>query len=254
MAPPGQLEIVAHRGYSARAPENTLAAIERAIAAGADAVEWDVHLTADGVPVVIHDDSLERTTTGMGRVRDHTLAQLRALDAGRWFGPGFAGEPIPTLAEALARTRRRVARVYTEIKAGADEAEVDRILDLVRAVDRTGDCVFISFDWRALARIREREARAYVGYILDDAGLYDEALERAAGDARALLDLDCRLVLAERSLGLRAAERGVPVAVWTVNLPEHAERLRHAGVTRFTTNEVEALLAWRAVAARADGP
>lgn len=245
-APPGEaLEIIAHRGYSARAPENTLAAMERAIAAGADAIEWDVHLTADGTPVVIHDDTLERTSTGTGGVRQHTLQELRALDFGRWFGPAFAGERIPTLAEALERTEGRVRRVYTEIKAGAAAAEVDRIHALVRDAGRIDDNVFISFDWDVLARIASGDADARIGYILDARAGYDEALDRAAARARALLDLDRRLVLDEPALARRAVERGVPVAVWTVDRPAEADRLRAAGVSRFTTNEVEALLSWR---------
>jgi glycerophosphoryl diester phosphodiesterase len=240
-----EIEIIAHRGYSARAPENTLAAVDEAISVGADAIEWDIHVAACGTPVLIHDETLERTTDGAGPVRARTVASLRTLDAGRWFGPAFAGERIPTLADALERTRGRVRRVYTEIKRGPEAAEVDRILDVVRDADRLGDNVFISFDWAALDRIARADERAQVGYITDRAELVDEALERAAGNARAILDLDCRLVLARPEIGRRALDRGVPVAVWTVNDPARATRLRHAGVTRFTTNVVEDLLRWR---------
>ena len=246
--PFGELEIIAHRGYSARAPENTLASMERAIAVGADAVEWDVHLTADGVPVVIHDDTVQRTSDGRGRVRDHTLEQLRALDFGSWYGREFAGERIPTLADALACARGRVRRVYCEIKLGAEPDEVDRIYELVRTADRVGDVVFISFDWEALARIHTRDPRATTGFILDDRTRFEEALARAAADPNALLDLDQALVLREPQLGRWARDEGVPLAVWTVNRADQATRLRAAGVTRFTTNEVETLLAWRAAA------
>lgn len=248
-AAPRALEIIAHRGYSARAPENTLAAIARAIEAGADAVEWDVHLAACGTPVVIHDDTLERTSDGKGAVRARTVAQLRQLDFGRWFGPEFAGERIATLADALALTRGRVRRVYTEIKAGADADEVDRIVDIVREADRIEDNVFISFDWDALDRIAGREARAQLGFILDERARFEPALERAAADDRSILDLDCRLVLRHPDLARRALDRAVALAVWTVNEPAQATRLRDAGVTRFTTNRVEELLAWRDAAA-----
>jgi glycerophosphoryl diester phosphodiesterase len=242
-------EIIAHRGYSARAPENTLAAVARALEAGADAIEWDVHLTACGTPVVIHDDTLQRTTDGRGAVRAHTLAQLRGLDAGRWFGPEFAGERIPTLAEALELTRGRVGRVYTEIKRGAEPDEVDRILQLVREAERIEDNVFISFDWGALARIGERDDRARIGYILDHPKQFEEALARASGDGRSILDLDHRLVLRDPALARRALDRGVPVAVWTVNAAVEAAALHEAGVSRFTTNRVEELIAWRDAAA-----
>jgi glycerophosphoryl diester phosphodiesterase len=94
-------QIIAHRGASGEAPENTLAAFRRALAIGVDAVELDVHLSADGEPVIIHDPVLARTTDGSGLVSEHTTAALRRLDAGRWFAKPFAGERIPSLAEAL---------------------------------------------------------------------------------------------------------------------------------------------------------
>src|SRR5215213_901611 len=93
----GRPLIVGHRGAMGYAPENTLASFERAVALGVDAVECDVHLSADGVPVVIHDHTLDRTTDGHGLVADHTLAQLKALDAGAWRGAEFAGQRLPTL-------------------------------------------------------------------------------------------------------------------------------------------------------------
>ena len=99
---PGLQPVIGHRGAAARAPENTLAGLRRARELGAAWVEFDVMLTADRVPVLIHDETLERTTTGRGEVARHTAAEIRALDAGGWFAPEFAGERVPTLAEAVA--------------------------------------------------------------------------------------------------------------------------------------------------------
>ena len=245
-SPAGELEIVAHRGYSARAPENTLAAVDLAIESGADAIEWDIHVAACGTPVLMHDATLDRTTDGSGPVEAKTLAELARLDAGRWFGPAFAGERIPTLADALARTHGRVRRVYTEIKAGPSPSEVDRILGVVKGAGRLDDNVFISFDWSALDRILAGDDRARVGYITDRHDRVDAALERAASSPRALLDLDGRLILRRPEIGRRAVERGLTLAVWTVDDAAAATRLRAAGVTRFTTNEVEDLLRWKA--------
>ncbi|MBZ0251997.1 MAG: hypothetical protein K8I02_01540, partial [Candidatus Methylomirabilis sp.] len=90
---------IAHRGASGECPENTLAAFGRALEIGVDMVEFDVHLSRDGVPVVIHDDDVRRTTDGRGLVKDLTLAELRRLDAGGWKDARFAGERIPTLEE-----------------------------------------------------------------------------------------------------------------------------------------------------------
>ncbi|MBM3819829.1 MAG: hypothetical protein FJW14_12555 [Acidimicrobiia bacterium] len=100
-APPPRARVICHRGNSADAPENTLAAIEAAFAVGCDLSEIDVRLSRDGVPVVVHDETVDRTTNGTGNVADLTLAQLKALDAGSWKGKQFAAERIPTLAEAL---------------------------------------------------------------------------------------------------------------------------------------------------------
>jgi glycerophosphoryl diester phosphodiesterase len=132
---PGRLPlIVAHRGSSSRAPENTLASFRRALEDGADAVECDVRLTRDGQVVVIHDPVLRRTTDGRGLVAEHTLRELRELSAGRWFHRKFAAEQIPTLDELLAVTAGRCG-VNVEIKTGTrryGEEIVDRCARVIR--------------------------------------------------------------------------------------------------------------------------
>jgi glycerophosphoryl diester phosphodiesterase len=240
-------EIIAHRGYSARAPENTLAAIEAALRAGADAVEWDVHVAACGTPVLIHDATLGRTTNGVGPVRRRTLAQLQALDAGSWFGPDFAGERVPSLAQALDRVKGRVGRIYTEVKGYRELEDLDRMVRVTRDADLLYDTVFISIDWGIVERIAGQDDTVGIGYIVDKRERFDEALERASASARAVLDLDHRLVLDEPALVEGARARGVEVAVWTVDDPAEADRLVRAGVTRLTTNEVERMLRWRAM-------
>ncbi|HIJ73734.1 MAG TPA: hypothetical protein HPP83_06500 [Candidatus Hydrogenedentes bacterium] len=118
---PSLISVVAHRGASAYAPENTMAAFRLALEMNADAFELDVRLTKDGELVVIHDPVLERTTDGAGPVAMHTLAALKCLDAGSWKGTDFAGERVPTLAEALAFAKDTIG-VYIEIKdCGSDD-------------------------------------------------------------------------------------------------------------------------------------
>ena len=107
--------VIAHRGDTAAAPENTLPAFAAAIDAGAGGIELDVHPSRDGAPVVHHDYYLDRTTSGTGLVSDHTLAELRTLDAGGWFDERFAGEGIPTLEEVLSLATGRV-RLEIELK------------------------------------------------------------------------------------------------------------------------------------------
>ena len=106
MTAPLMPAVVAHRGASAAAPENTLAAMRRAAEMGARWAECDVRLSADGVPVVIHDGTLDRTTDGRGALAAHTAAELARLDAGSWRDAAFAGEPVPTLAALLEEARR----------------------------------------------------------------------------------------------------------------------------------------------------
>ena len=129
---PQSIEIIAHRGFSAAAPENTLSALEAALEAGADAVEFDLHTAACGTPVLFHDAMLSRTTNGVGPLRRRTLEQLKALDAGRWFSPAFAGERIPSFAEALERLRGRVGRVYAEMKGFRELEDLDRMVHIAR--------------------------------------------------------------------------------------------------------------------------
>ena len=230
-------EIIAHRGYSAVAPENTLAAIEKALEAGADAVEWDVHVASCGTPVLIHDAALGRTTNGFGPVRRRSLAQLRSLDAGSWFGPDFAGERIPSLQEALDVVKGRVGRVYCEVKGYRELEE----FDWAGYRHKYGDIRRLGI----LDRIAGQDDTVAIGYIVEERTRWEDALRRATPQERAILDVDYRILLAEPDLVARASERGVPVAVWTVDSPAEAERLRQAGVSRFTTNQVERMLVWR---------
>ena len=238
-------EIIAHRGYSARAPENTLAAIEAALAAGVDAVEWDVHVASCGTPVLFHDTHLGRTTNGVGPLRRRTLSQLKSLDAGAWFSAEFAGERIPSLQEALERVRGRAQRAYCEVKGYRELEDLDRIVSITRAAGMLQATVFISLDWRTLDRISGQDPAARVGYIVDRADRFQEALGKALGREGAILDFDHRLVLEDPFLPVRARARGVEAAAWTVNDPGEAGELLEAGITRFTTDEVEALLRWR---------
>lgn len=115
--PPSLPAIMGHRGAKGLAPENTLAGFAKAAGLGIEWVEFDVKLTADGEPILMHDDELDRTTDGKGRVADATLEEIRALDAGRWFSADYAGEKIPTLDEAMAALAERGMGANVEIKA-----------------------------------------------------------------------------------------------------------------------------------------
>jgi glycerophosphoryl diester phosphodiesterase len=243
----GGIEIIAHRGYSAYAPENTRVAMEMAIRAGASALEFDVHASADGVPVVIHDDKLARTTNGHGKVAEQTCAQLQTLDAGRWFAKEFAGERIPTLAELLASLGTKVNRFYIELKPGAlAPAHLATIVQLVEQTGLAENCVIMSFDWSYLQHIRTRSPRITLAFLADDEPRFLGALERARADGRALVDCNYKILLHNNELVRYAHNMNVELAVYTVNDVRTASRLAELGVHRITTNEVEKLLRWAA--------
>lgn len=235
-------EVIAHRGYSAVAPENTLAALRRAVDAGADAVEFDFRFSADGVPVAIHDETLDRTTDGSGPVRDASWAGIRELDAGSWFGPTFAGEPVPSVADALEAVRGRVRRVYAELKGWRSAADAARVVDVLGEGGWADDAVLISLDWAKLAAVRAVDPALRIGFIVDAGDDVEEAVERAAADGRALVDLAHTLVLERPARAAGARERGVECAVWTVDREVDARAMVDAGVRRITTNEVERMV------------
>jgi glycerophosphoryl diester phosphodiesterase len=182
----------------------------------------------------------------VGPVRRRTLGQLQQLDAGAWFSDRFAGERIPSLAQAYDLVRGRVARVYCEVKAYRELEDLDRMVAVTRRADMLDATTFISLDWRTLDRIAGQEPSARVGYIADRADQFEEALRKAQARAGSILDLDRRLVLADPLLPARSRARGVDMAVWTVNDVGEAAELVEAGVTRLTTDQVEALVEWRA--------
>jgi glycerophosphoryl diester phosphodiesterase len=241
--------IVAHRGYSAKAPENTLAAIDRALEVGARQIEWDIHTAACGTPVLFHDFDLERTTDGAGPIRNLSFSALQSLDAGRWFAPEFEGERIPSFASALHTVGGRAEHVYAEIKGTREPADLSRIARIASESEMAGGLTFISLDWNLLDGIRSRDSEVPIGYIVDDPEEVDDALRRAADDGNAAISLSHRMALGDPTIVERMDELGLKCVVWTVNDPGEGTRLLELGVSVFTTDEVERLLNWACSAA-----
>jgi glycerophosphoryl diester phosphodiesterase len=237
-------EIIGHRGYAARFPENTLPAMEGALAAGCRSLEWDVHVSADGVPVLFHDDTLDRTTDGLGLLRDHSLARLRELDAGAWFGPGFRGTRIPTLEEALESLAGRVDRIYPEVKrAGGDEG-LETIVRILRGSPLHPHTILISLDLELLPRVRRMDPELALGWVVSRVEDLEPSARAVLADGNAVLDPDRRLLLADPDRTRELVARGVPLVTWTVDDLDEAEALREMGVRRVTTNRVGELMAW----------
>jgi glycerophosphoryl diester phosphodiesterase len=207
----GKVSIVGHRGAAGCAPENTVAALREGLRQGADIIELDVQLSADGHVVAFHDEQLERTTNGRGPLAARTLAELKALDAGSWCAPRFAGEPIPTLEEVLAWARDKVP-LFIELKYGArDEPALDTtVVELVLAHGMAEQVMLISFNHQALRRVKQRAPELATGalYALPP----DDPVGLACGSgANAVLPL-CHTVTAE--LVKLCHEAGLAVNVW----------------------------------------
>jgi glycerophosphoryl diester phosphodiesterase len=150
--------IIGHRGAPLEAPENTLASFERALELGAKAIELDVRLCADGEVVVIHDPTLDRTTSGSGPVESCPLQALRSLDAGSWFSPRFGGEQVPLLEEALELTRdRAVLAVELKEEAAACPALAPAVVDRLRAAGRIEEVIVLSQDLDTVHLLRRLE-------------------------------------------------------------------------------------------------
>jgi glycerophosphoryl diester phosphodiesterase len=239
------IEIIAHRGFSARAPENTIAAMEAAIEAGADSVEFDLQTAACGTPVVFHDAMLGRTTNGVGPLGRRPLGHLKALDAGSWFGPEFAGETIPSQEEALAHLKDRVQRVYQEVKGYREMEDLDRMADITRNAGMAEASIFISLDWVILDRLQQVAPEISRAYIVETAARLPEAMEKAQAEERSGVAVEIGVALSNPGLIQAGLAGGIDVATWTVNDPTQAANGLELGITRFTTNEVGLLMAWR---------
>lgn len=232
---------IAHRGGGAAAPENTLAAIRTGAAAGFRMVEFDVMLSRDGVPLLIHDETLERTTDGDGLVCEYDFAELRQLDAGSWHGPSFAGERLPALEQALDLLLALDLDANIEIKParGFEQATGETAARLIAArwpADRRPP-LLSSFDFPAL------DAARRVAPQLPRGLLFEEVPEdwRAQMQAHDAISLHCDhgRLSADRLRDIVAA--GVPLLCYTVNDAARAAALIEAGASGLFTDRLDLL-------------
>jgi glycerophosphoryl diester phosphodiesterase len=232
---------LAHRGARAFAPENTMAAFALAIQQCAHGVELDVMLSTDGVPMVIHDQRVDRTTDGIGRVSDLTSGQLRKLDAGSWFSPEFAGERLPTLSEVLAWAEPHTL-LNIELKApglspGKLEEEVTRLVHQHHASARV---LLSSFNPLTLRRLRRIDPGLRTGLLY--APNLPVPLRRAWLRPLALPDaLHPEHTMVDRRYIHWARARGYRVNVWAPDSRSDLDRLVGLGVDAIITDRPDVL-------------
>lgn len=229
--------VIGHRGAPDSAPENTLAAFRAALAAGVDGIETDLHASADGVPVLIHDASLDRTTTGAGPVSALTFAELRRLDAGgHGFDGRFAGEPIPSLTEALELLAGRCLLVAEIKQAGI----ADLVIAALRRAGAVRSTMVWSFNLETVSEVRRLEPLLPAAWLTlavpsDPALLFETVLSRQlSGVSVYHAAIDAALVRAARA-------RGLSVYAWTADDPAEQRRLAECDVDAIVSNSPSGL-------------
>lgn len=236
------VEIIAHRGFSARAPENTLGAFELAWKSGSDACELDVYLTADGKTAVIHDKDTKRTAGVKLGVAVSKQAELTVLDAGSWKGKEWANEKIPTLEQALATMPQGKQRFFIEVKCGAEIVpELKRILEPMK--DRAAQVAIIAFNREAAAESKKALPWVQV-YRLASGKTKDKKptdLTQLIADTKADqldgLDLSMADFPWDEAMVKQIRDAGFGLYVWTVNKPADAQRFAKLGVDGITTDD-----------------
>jgi glycerophosphoryl diester phosphodiesterase len=242
--PGAPLRVWAHRGGSSAAPENTAASDEVARRAGAEWIENDVRSTKDGVPVVLHDETVDRTTNGTGAIQSLTAAEVAGLDAGSWFAPAFSGQRVPTLVSQLDEFKARGGNLLLEIKGVHARASIERIADEVLAREMTARVFVQSFDPQHLRWVRELVPDLPLGLLRFELDPDPVAIAK-----------DLELTAYNPSDGAFRTRPGivadlhaieVAVNIWTVDDPDRWNALEQAGVDGIITNRPAELAGWNA--------
>ena len=232
-------KIWAHRGASGHAPENTLPAFEMAYLAEADGIELDVQLSKDGVPVVIHDEQIDRVSDGVGNVRDYTLEELRAFNMNQHF-PAYGRVVIPTLSEVYDLVRGTEMVVNLELKNSAVfyEGLEEQVLELARRKGLEDRMIYSSFNHYSMRKIKRLLPTARVAFLYSD-GILDAAEYARQNGAYAIHPSLGNMGYPDLDMVRECHDRGVRIHVWTVNEEADIERMKALGVDAVITNYVE---------------
>ncbi|MGV8146219.1 MAG: glycerophosphodiester phosphodiesterase [Alkaliphilus sp.] len=226
--------ILAHRGASAYAPENTIIAFKEAIKMGADGFELDVHLSKDGYLIVIHDESVDRTTNGNGFIKDLTLDEIKRLDAGSWYDSKFYKEKVSTLDEVVHLVKDTPLLVNIEIKNGPFfyEGIEQKIVDCVVKYDMQDRVIISSFDHYSVVKIKEINPSIKTGALFVSRTIAPwKYIKKIGADA-----LHPHFISVTSEMVKNCHESNIEIHTYTVNEPEHINYLNKLGVDSIITN------------------
>ncbi len=227
--------LIAHRGFSAIAPENTISAFKYAIRSKADMIELDVRLTKDGTPVVIHDAKVDRTTNGTGKVKNFYLWLLRDLDAGSWFHPKYKGEKIPTLEEVLKFANGKIP-INIEIKSSTEKDKLtERVLAVVFENEYDKKVLISSFDPRILKKIKKLTDELPTAFLYHYPVYFNPAKTLEKLGAIALIH---NFKFTTPKLVKKIHDAGFKIIVYTVNKPDDIRKMIDIGVDGIITDNV----------------
>jgi glycerophosphoryl diester phosphodiesterase len=227
--------VIAHRGASRAAPENTLSSMRKAAEYGADYAECDVFQTKDGEIVLFHDEEMERTTGKDGMIWDYTLAELRELEVGSWFKEEFRGEPIPTLHEVIRAIKGKI-KLNIEIKVSGKDPEIaQKVVDIIRAESIGKECMVTSFEKPVIEKVKEIAPDLITGFIFDE--------EHPPDIFDGNWDYVCsKRNIVDEAFVQKAKKKGKKIFVWTVNYPAEMKKLIELGVDGIITDVPDVLI------------
>jgi glycerophosphoryl diester phosphodiesterase len=242
------LEIIAHRGFSSIAPENTMSAFHSAIAFGssaaighnADSIEFDLQLSADGVPIIFHDQKLDRITGKFDKVREKNWEYLQQIDAGTWFSQEFAREKIPSFAEALKTLKNVKKYLYFDVKPYY-EWSISDIENLVNIIINEGvqdKCIITSFNEKFLEKFRQVSPEFIIGHIVANEEIYLTQLEKIVKGCDKIISSEYHVLLKNPSLIEKSRSYGVDIVAWTVDDRDDLQQLMNLGIERIVTNSL----------------
>lgn len=233
---------IAHRGFSGKYPENTLIAFKKAIELEADMIELDITLSKDKIPVVIHDDTMDRTTNGKGKIRATSFNKLKLLDAGSWKNPKFHQEKIPTLEEVLQLIKKSKIDLNIEIKSSAFEKKFSpsciesQTLNLIQKYKLLNRIVISSFEPKVLLRLRELSAKVKLSFLIEPNFEILKIDPIAFVKQIRASSLNMHKSQVNTNIFTEAMNLKIPIYIYTVNTTQEMKKMQKQKVTGVFTN------------------